>query len=83
MLSVAGRLKTAAKPVLEVNPRHALVVALAGLGDDERSFKEDAARLLFDEALVLDGERPGDPRAFSERLARVLGRGLGSYTGKA
>jgi molecular chaperone HtpG len=83
MLSVAGRLKTAAKPVLEVNPRHALVVALAGLGDDERSFKEDAARLLFDEALVLDGERPGDPRAFSERLARVLGRGLGSDTGKA
>ncbi len=83
ILTVACRLKTAAKPILEVNPRHSLVVALAGLGDDERAFKEDAARLLLDEALVLDGERPGDPRAFSERLARVLGRGLVSPTAKS
>ena len=49
-----------------------LVVALAGLGDERGSFKEDAAHLLLDEARVLDGERPADPRSFSERLARVL-----------
>ena len=46
------------------------------LSDDQRGFKEDAAHLLFDEARVLDGERPGDPRSFSERLGRVLSRGL-------
>ena len=40
------------------------------------SFKEDAAHLLYDEARVLDGERPGDARGFSDRLARVIGRGL-------
>ena len=39
---------------------------------DERAFKEDAAHLLFDEARVLDGDRPTDARTFSERLARVL-----------
>jgi molecular chaperone HtpG len=45
---------------------------LAGLSDDERAFKEDAVNLLFDEARVLDGERPADARLFSGRLARVL-----------
>jgi molecular chaperone HtpG len=76
ILASAGRLPSAAKPILEVNPRHELVVALAALGDGERTFKEDAAHLLFDEARVLDGERPADARLFSDRLARVLGRGL-------
>ena len=80
MLASAGRLPSAAKPILEVNPRHDLVVALAALGDGERAFKEDAAHLLFDEARVLDGDRPEDARSFSERLARVLGRGLRTQT---
>jgi molecular chaperone HtpG len=76
LLTGVGRLKSAAKPVLEINPRHQLITALAALNDDEGSFKEDAARLLFDEARVLDGEAPDDPRSFSERLARVITRGL-------
>jgi molecular chaperone HtpG len=76
LLAGAGRLTAASKPILEVNPRHDLVVALAGLGDGERAYKEDAAHLLFDEARLLDGDRPADARLFSDRLARVLGRGL-------
>jgi molecular chaperone HtpG len=76
LLAGAGRITTAAKPILEVNPHHPLIVSLAGLGDDEKSFKDDAAHLLLDEARVLDGERPADARGFSDRLARVLERGL-------
>jgi molecular chaperone HtpG len=76
ILAGAGRLNAASKPILEVNPRHDIVVALAKLGDVERAFKEDAAHLLFDEARVLDGERPADARLFSDRLGRVLGRSL-------
>jgi molecular chaperone HtpG len=76
LLAGAGRITSAAKPILEVNPRHQLIVALAGLGEGDNGFKDDAAHLLFDEARVLDGERPADARAFSDRLARVLGRGL-------
>ena len=72
LLAGAGRLNAASKPILEINPRHQLVVALAGLGDDERSLKEDAAHLLLDEARVLEGDRPADAKLFSERLARVL-----------
>jgi molecular chaperone HtpG len=76
ILATAGRLPSAQRPVLEVNPRHKLVVGLAALGAGDDAFKEDAAYLLLDEARVLDGERPADARSFSERLARVLERGL-------
>jgi len=77
LLAGAGRLNSASKPILEINPRHRLVVAIAALAEGDRAFKEDAVHLLFDEARVLDGERPADARLFSDRLARVLGRGLG------
>ena len=76
ILAGAGRLTSASKPILEVNPRHELIVALSTLGDSDRGFKEDAAHLLFDEARLLDGDRPADARLFSDRLARVLARGL-------
>jgi molecular chaperone HtpG len=77
LLASAGRLKSATKPILEVNPRHDLIVALAALSDDDPALKKDAAHLLLDDARVLDGDRPADARLFSERLARVLSRGLG------
>ncbi len=77
ILAGAGRLNTASKPILEINPQHQLVVALAGLSDDQRTLKEDAAHLLLDEARVLEGDRPADAKLFSERLARVLGKCVG------
>jgi molecular chaperone HtpG len=77
LLHGSGRIASTTKPILEINPRHAMVAALAELGDGERSFKEDAAHLLFDEARVLDGLPPGDSKRFSERLARLITRGLG------
>ena len=76
LLAGAGRLTSASKPVLEVNPQHELIAALAALGEADRTFKEDAAHLLFEEARLLDGDRPADARSFSDRLARVLKRGV-------
>jgi hypothetical protein len=76
LLIGAGRLKTAAKPILEINPRHDIIKALASLSDDDRAFKDDAAHLLFDQARILDGDRPEDARIFGDRLARVLRLGL-------
>ncbi|QKC82775.1 molecular chaperone HtpG [Mesorhizobium sp. NZP2077] len=76
LMNAAGRLDKAAKPILEINPRHERVLALANLGDDEQAFKDDAAHLLYDEARVLDGDKPADARAFSERLARLIARGI-------
>jgi molecular chaperone HtpG len=76
LLARAGQLGSAAKPILEINPRHDLIVALADLGDAEQTLREDAAHLLLDEARILDGELPADARAFSQRLARVMRRSL-------
>ncbi len=71
-----GQLAGASKPVLEVNPTHPLIASLAALGQDDREFKEDAARMLLDDARVLDGDRPSDALEFSRRLARLVERGL-------
>jgi molecular chaperone HtpG len=76
IMASAGRAGAGSKPVLEINPTHALVTALAKVGAEETGFREDAVALLFDEAKILDGERPADPKAFSGRLARVLERAL-------
>lgn len=74
LLSAAGRIGNAAKPILEINPQHALVARLAKTADE--SLRSDIAHLLLDEARILDGERPGDAKAFSERLTRLMTRGL-------
>lgn len=72
LLAGAGRLDNAAKPVLEINPRHDLITKLGALAKDSE-LREDAAWLLLDEARIVDGELPTDPRAFSARLARLIG----------
>ncbi|PTD27843.1 molecular chaperone HtpG [Sphingomonas fennica] len=77
LLAGAGRLDQTSKPVLEINPRHDLVVRLSALDEAEAGLREDAAHLLLDEARVADGELPVDPRAFSARLSRILLRGIG------
>jgi len=74
LLARAGQLSSTAKLVLEINPRHDLIVALANLGEDQQALREDAAHLLLDEARILDGELPADAKAFSQRLGRVLRR---------
>ena len=72
----AGRLKETAKPILEINPRHEVIGLISRLPDEDNALKQDAAHLLFEEARILDGDRPDNPLAFSDRLARVLKRAL-------
>ena len=76
LLNAAGRLDTVSKPILEVNPRHERIIALAKLGNDAGDLKEDMAHLLYDEARVLDGDKPLDAKAFSTRLARLISRSI-------
>lgn len=75
LLSAAGRVDSAAKPILEVNPRHAMISAIASAED--QALRSDLAHLLLDTARVLDGERPTDANAFAQRLNRLVTRSLG------
>jgi molecular chaperone HtpG len=80
ILASAGKLDGALqKPVLEINPRHALVTRLANAREagSDPAFVENATRLLLDEARILDGTVPSDPAAFAERLSQVLAKSLG------
>jgi len=76
LLAGTGRLKVSTKPILEINPHHDIIKKLSLLGDGDRSFKQDVAHLLFDEARILEGDRPENPRKFSDRLANIISRSL-------
>ena len=76
LLADHGRMGEIAKPVLEINPSHELVAALAQRlkADADRSHIDDAVWLLHDEARIMDGDAPIDVAAFAARLTRVLSR---------
>ena len=66
-----------AKPILELNMRHALVKALdAARAGGRQQEVGDIANLLLDQAYILDGEVPVDPAAFARRLNAFIVRGL-------
>lgn len=58
------------KPTLEINPDHEIIKKLLLRSDD--AITQDAAWLLFDQALLLEGVPLLDPAAFVQRLNRVL-----------
>jgi len=60
----------APKPTLEINPDHEIVKKLLARADD--AVAEDAAWLLFDQALLMEGVPLDDPATFVQRLNRIL-----------
>jgi molecular chaperone HtpG len=63
-----------AQITLEINPDHEIIRKL--LADPGNSKVEDAAWLLFDQALLLEGVPLKDPSAFVQRLNRVLNQSI-------
>jgi molecular chaperone HtpG len=61
-------------PTLEINPDHEIIRKL--LADPSNSKVEDAAWLLFDQALLLEGVPLKDPAIFVQRLNRVLNQSI-------
>jgi molecular chaperone HtpG len=58
------------KPTLEINPDHEIVKKLIARPED--AVATDAAWLLFDQALLMEGVPLKDPASFVQRLNRVL-----------
>ncbi|CAN5332043.1 molecular chaperone HtpG [soil metagenome] len=79
ILSRAGEIKKRVGPVLELNPGHTLIKALAenATSGCAGPALEDAAVILFGEAKILDGEAPDDPADHATRIARLIEKGLG------
>jgi molecular chaperone HtpG len=60
----------ALKPTLEINPDHEIVKKLQARADDE--ITKDAAWLLLEEALLMEGVPLEEPAAFVRRLNRMM-----------
>jgi molecular chaperone HtpG len=82
LLKQHRQLDHTAKRVLEINPGHPMIRRLADRlaeGGDATVAGgpvEEAARLLLDQARILEGEALPDPAAFGRRLALLVERGL-------
>ena len=68
----------AAPRVLEINPSHPLIRGLARRIRQNNSASDlaDAAFLLLDQARIMDGEAVFEPKAFAQRMSRVMELGL-------
>ena len=69
MLKAAGQEAPVVKPILEINPDHALVKRIDATSDE--SFKDWAA-LLLDQAMLAEGAQVADPAAFVKRMNSLL-----------
>ncbi|MEY4764430.1 MAG: hypothetical protein RI907_1103 [Pseudomonadota bacterium] len=67
LLKQAGQAAPEVKPVLEVNPEHALVKKL-----DTSEHFDDLAHILFDQALLAEGGQLEDPAAYVRRVNALL-----------
>ncbi len=78
LLKQHRQLDTAARRILEINPRHKLIERLAmSVGETGASDQlAEFAWLLLDQARIVEGEQLPDPPAFARRLANLLQRGL-------
>jgi molecular chaperone HtpG len=67
LLKQAGQSAPATKPILEVNPQHALLKKL----EASEQF-DDLAHILFDQALLAEGGQLDDPAGYVQRVNRLL-----------
>ena len=69
LLKAAGQKAPDSKPILEINPRHPLVLRLK---DESGERFGDWSRILFDQALLAEGGQLEDPATFVRKLNQVL-----------
>ena len=69
MKQLGGNQMPDVKPILELNAEHPLVQRLAAAGEAEA---EDLAKVLFAQALLVEGAKLADPTDFAARLNRLL-----------
>lgn len=74
LLKALGKEAPDIKPILEINPNHALIRKLAALDDDP--FFEDVCRLLLEQAMLIEGVAIKNPAPFARRLNQVLEKAL-------
>ena len=75
IMASAGQILPAAKPILEINPKHLLVMKLDAEKDDDRF--RDLTRVIFDQASLAEGGELADPSGFVRIINNLLTASLG------
>jgi len=70
ILKQAGQDVPSVKPILEINPEHALVKRLAKMRSKEKI--TDFSDILFDQAILAEGALPEDPAGFVRKINSLL-----------
>lgn len=72
------QLDKASTRILEINPGHPLIRALAARAQQSGAVDalEDAAHLLLDQARLVEGEPPADALQFAQRLAKLMEKAI-------
>jgi molecular chaperone HtpG len=68
LLKASGQQGPAMKPILEINPKHPVVLRLK---DDDKKF-DDWAAVLLDQALLAEGGQLDDPATFVKRINELM-----------
>ncbi len=78
ILKAHNQLDSISQRVLEINPSHKVIKALAESAKVEGALDSlaDSVKLLLDQALILEGEPLTDPTAFAKRLSDAVAKGL-------
>ncbi len=78
ILKAHNQLDQISKKVLEVNPSHPVIKAMAERAGESGALEnlENPVKLLLDQALILEGEPLKDPTSFAKRLSDAMAKGL-------
>ncbi|MDF1552839.1 MAG: molecular chaperone HtpG [Deferrisomatales bacterium] len=78
MLAAMGQDVPQGKRSLEVNPDHELIGRMKELfaADPESETLKEYVGLLYDQALMLEGDHPRDPVAFAKAVSKLMAEGV-------
>ncbi|MEE2689384.1 MAG: molecular chaperone HtpG [Pseudomonadota bacterium] len=80
LLKQQGQLDAVQPRVLELNPKHSLIMGLAARAGESGASDslKDAAHLLLDQARIVEGEPVTDPSAYAQRMSEAMASAFGT-----
>ena len=69
------------KRILEINPSHPVIEAMQSIfeKDGGNPILSEYTRLLYDQAVLLEGSKPKDPAAFAKSIAKLMAENAKQY----
>jgi molecular chaperone HtpG len=78
VMKAMGQSLPASKRILEINPDHELFVVMNSVFEKEGQTDKlgEYAGLLYDQALLMEGEKPKDAAAFSRTISKLMAESI-------